>query len=69
MSKYDKGLCLNKLDLIGGMIIHNVLTPEEVEKIWYMLNDVSHQIDEYIDRIGARNRKEIIHKKTDNESI
>ncbi len=69
MSKYEKGLCLDKLDLIGGMIIYNVLTPEEVEKIWYMLNDVSHLIDEYIDRIGARNRKELIYKKTDNESI
>jgi hypothetical protein len=55
---YTKSLCFDKLDLIGGMIEHCLLNDEEIKEIWEKLNDVSHEIDEYIDRNDVRNRKE-----------
>lgn len=54
---YTKSLCMDKLDLILGMILHNDLTPEEVKFIWEKFNDVSHEIDEYIDKRGVRDRR------------
>ena len=54
---YTKGLCVDKLELIRGMIAYNELKPEELEWIWWKLNDVSHEIDEYIDKNQIRERK------------
>jgi len=55
--KYTKSLCFDKLDLIEGMIKHCLLNDEEIKEIWEKLNGVSHEIDEYIDRNGVRDRK------------
>lgn len=54
---YTKGLCFDKLDLIKGMIEHNLLNQDEINYIWHELNDVSHVIDEYIDRRQIRDRR------------
>ena len=47
-------MCFDKLDLIKGMIKENVLTDNNLCDIFGILNDASHQIDEYIDRTGTR---------------
>lgn len=54
---YTKLLCFDKLDLIKGMIEHNLLNQEEINYIWHELNDVSHVIYEYIDRRQIRDRR------------
>lgn len=48
--EYTKSLCIDKLDLIQQMIMNNILEPNEIEKIWCILNDASYDIDEYIDK-------------------
>ncbi len=55
---YTKSLCLDKLDLIRDMVTYCLLNEAEIKEIWEKLNDVSHEIDEYIDRNDVRNRKE-----------
>lgn len=54
---YTKLLCFDKLDLIKGMIEHNLLNQEEINYIWHELNDVSHVIYEYIYRRQIRDRR------------
>jgi len=56
---YTKSLCLDKLDLIQGMIVYNQLNHSEIEYIWWKLNDVSHDIDEYLDKHKVRERKQV----------
>jgi hypothetical protein len=58
--KYTKSLCYDKLDLIKGMIEGCALNAVEIEEIWERLNGVSHDIDEFIDRNGVRDRKEVV---------
>ena len=55
--EYKKILWFDKPDLIKGMIEHNLLKQEEINYIWHELNDVSHVIDEYIDRRQIRDRR------------
>jgi len=55
---YYKSLCYDKLELIRGMIEACPLTNAEAEQVYLKLNDISHEIDEYIDRNGVRDRKE-----------
>jgi hypothetical protein len=52
--RVTKSLCFDKLDLIKGMIENCPLTLTELEEIYLKLNDVSHEIDDYIDKCGAR---------------
>jgi len=55
--EYTKSLCVDKLNLIQGMITENILNPKEIEHLWWLLNDVSHVIDEYLDKNKVRERK------------
>lgn len=55
--EYTKSLCIDKLDLIQQMIMNNILEPNEIKKIWYILNDASYDIDKYIDKNKIRERK------------
>lgn len=57
MANETKSMCFDKLDLIQSMIKHNKLNQNEITKIWWKLNNFSHEIDEYIDREGIRDRQ------------
>jgi hypothetical protein len=57
MKHETKSECFDKLDLIKGMIENNIFNPEELHWLWWQINDMSHIIDEYIDKHKIRERE------------
>jgi hypothetical protein len=49
-----KMVCYGKLGLIEQMISNNQLTSKQITRIFDILNDAAHQIDDYIDKQGVR---------------